>query len=495
MNRIKALILSFIIIFVSLCVPVSSDAATTKPDISTPVKLSWNMIGNGQPQDTQAVMKVLNTYLKNKINATIDLKVLTWGDDFEQKSKAMLLSLEPLDITFTSNWALDYLNYASSGLFVDITDMLETYAPNAKKVLGPSVIKGASVNGRLYALPSNTNTTTQYGIVYNQKLATKYNINMSKVKNLKDLEPILKVIKSKEKSVTPFKPYGTGTVSNVLFSLPIERFAKLYNIPVSVLKSDNSLTAVNDISTPQAKNLFVLMNSWNRSGLISKNVNRYDSSDINTGKVFSFFDEVIPSKAYDLSKQTGITFNKIDIDSPYRTTESCLDTMQAISYTSENPERALMFLDLLYCDKYVNNLINFGIEKIHYTKKGANSISLTSKGQLDYYVSMPWMFGDQKLAYIADGYDPAASDTIAKYNTSSKNSPLLGFSYTKPPDLINTVSSVSYCYSTYIHGLICGSSDPQTTLPKFIKELQACGINKIINDVQRQIDSFKEENK
>ena len=48
--------------------------------------------------------------------------------------------------------------------------------------------------------------------------------------------------------------------------------------------------------------------------------------------------------------------------------------MQAISRTSKNPEIAMKFLEMFNTDKYLNNLINFGIEGTHYVKVADNVI-------------------------------------------------------------------------------------------------------------------------
>ena len=40
--------------------------------------------------------------------------------------------------------------------------------------------------------------------------------------------------------------------------------------------------------------------------------------------------------------------------------------MHAISIVSKNPERAMMFLNLLNTDEYLRNLLAFGIEGVHY---------------------------------------------------------------------------------------------------------------------------------
>ncbi len=59
--------------------------------------------------------------------------------------------------------------------------------------------------------------------------------------------------------------------------------------------------------------------------------------------------------------------------------------MMAISTASKNPERAMMFLNLLNTDPYLMTLLNFGVEGTHYTLKD-NEVVFSDK-RADY---QPW---------------------------------------------------------------------------------------------------------
>ena len=134
--------------------PSASTAAATDASKLDPVDLKWYVIGNGQQPDVQSVLDEANKYLKEKLNATLSLTCFLWGDDYEKKMTAKVASGEEFDICFTANWALNYGQNAAKGAFVDITDLIGKYAPKTKAVLGDAIIKGASINGKLYAIPT-----------------------------------------------------------------------------------------------------------------------------------------------------------------------------------------------------------------------------------------------------------------------------------------------------------------------------------------------------
>ena len=56
-------------------------------------------------------------------------------------------------------------------------------------------------------------------------------------------------------------------------------------------------------------------------------------------------------------------------------------------------------------------------------------------------------------------------------------------------DELNLISNVS---QKYWSNLITGTVDPQTELPKFIHELKLAGLDKVKEELQRQLDDFKQ---
>lgn len=473
------------LIAVSFSIP--SVSAKTKPiDTSKEVNLKWFVIGNGQPEDMSIVLKSVNTYLKKKINAKLDLTIFTWGDDFENKMNARIASGANFDMTFTSSWALNYSQNARIGAFTDLTDMMDTYAPKTKALLGPDVIKGASVDGRLYAIPSYGCMATSYGLLINKNLAKKYNINLTKIKKLEDLEPALKAIKSKDGSITAFRPTeNSGAFDTLNFKRIIDS-----NIPVSIIGDGKSKKVINDLETPQALSLFKLMNKWYKAGYIPKIAdvrNMTDEFNPQSGKVFSYVTNLSPTK--ELSN-FGISWQAINLTPGYISTENCNIIMQAVSATSQNPERALMFLELMNNDKYLSNLINFGIEGTHYKKVKSNVIDSISPDCDRYNPGTSWMFGNNTIVYNLPSEDPNRWKTSEAWNKSAIRSSILGFYYDNSKTK-TAIASVSEILRGYMNDLLVGKSDAQTTLTKLNKELNAGGLDRLIEDAQKQIDNYK----
>ncbi|MEI2399544.1 hypothetical protein V8V88_30245, partial [Paenibacillus phytohabitans] len=110
--------------------PASTPAATELPE----VKLTFIYPVAADPgKDQQLVNDEINKYIKDKINATVELKPLTF-DEYEPKLNAMLAAQEDFDIAFSSKgWLGNYQPYIDRGAYLEITDeMISSYAPEAR---------------------------------------------------------------------------------------------------------------------------------------------------------------------------------------------------------------------------------------------------------------------------------------------------------------------------------------------------------------------------
>ncbi len=473
---------------------VASDTSTAADSSVAldPVELKWYVIGNGQPKDMDAVLAKVNEYLKPKINATLKtLNVFSWGDDFEQKMGAKVASGEEFDITFTSNWALNYLQNAPKGAFVDLTPMMDEYAPKTKALLGDKVIKGASIDGKLYAIPTNKEMAHNWGFLINKDLADKNGIDISTIKKFEDIEPALKIIKAKEPGVEPFQTVVGESAYRIL------DFEKMVddNVPGAIYGDGRDTKVINDFDTPEAKTLFTTLHTWFKAGYIRKDADTITDWQANrkAGKVFSAVASLKPGKDGEESVSSGINWVQVDITKPMATTREMTGSMQAISKSSQNPERALMFLELFNTDPELCNLINYGIEGTHYTKTADTKIEVTQAGKDGYNPGTPWMFGNQFNTYIYDSekFESATAkwDKFKAYNESATASPILGFTFNSEP-VKTKVAALTGVKKQFMPGLETGKSDPAVALPKFTAKLKAAGMDDVLAEMQKQVDTF-----
>ncbi|OPH47918.1 hypothetical protein BC351_39180 [Paenibacillus ferrarius] len=88
------------------------------------------------------------------------------------------------------------------------------------------------------------------------------------------------------------------------------------------------------------------------------------------GKAFAYVAHMKPGYETKEAISTDTPMVAARIISPVTSTSSIANIMFSIAKNSKDPERAMMFLNLLYSDKELINLIDYGIEGKHYVKKG-----------------------------------------------------------------------------------------------------------------------------
>lgn len=456
-----------------------------KPELE-PYELSWYFI-NDKPQDNDMVQAEVSKYLTEKINATIKLNPLGW-DDYGQKVDLMLAAGEPFDICFSSSWMNFYPNVAK-GAFIEISELLEKYGQDLKKVEDPGFWPGATVSGKLYGIPVNKEMAHAYGYLYNKDIADKHGIDMSAVKSDFDLDQILKQMKEKEPemiAVSPPSPNFTLNYSLISFPLALENIT-------------NDFKIFNMYEKPEAVDLVKLHRKWYLNGYIPKDISTLDEGSIwnlyYSGKLFALGASLKPGK--DAEEQPACQFKvgQVMFKSVVQTSD-INSSIVCISKTSKNPERAMMCLNLVNSDPYLFNLITLGIENTHWVKTadGRWDLAESQKGEGKQTYNAPaWELGNNFLCYIGVNEDPMKWENFKKFNQESELSNTLGFVF-EVESVKNEIAAVKNVQAVY-KGLDQGSIDPDKAIPEFIKKMKDAGLDKIQEEAQKQLDQWIETNK
>lgn len=481
------LFLTVIISSFSFMMPLQINAAS-KIDTSGEVKLKWILVGNGTQEDNDLVFTEINKYLKKKINASVDVLTFTWAD-FTNKMLIYMAAGENYDIGYTSNWSVNFNRIASIGLYRDITDMLDTYAPKSKALLGEKVLKGAALDGRIYGLPVyNSNIVGSFGLLLNKKLVDKYKVNTAKIKKLQDLEPIMKKIKADNSKIINFYPFDPAGSEGIINTLDYEQL--IANTPAGVLKDGKSTRVVNIFESVQANSLFTLLNKWYKAGYIPKSApanNAYFRT--NKANIFALYSSINCQTGENMRNENGIEMIPVSLTKPYISTDGVQNNIQSVSCLSKNPERALMLLELANTDEKFSNMLNYGLEGIHYKKTGAKTIAQLSPRYNQYNPGTPWEFGNQTLTYSTPGHSPGVWTTLKENIKAAAASPFLGRTF-DPAPVINEIALYTNIQQRYLTDLYTGKADPASVLPELNSELKKAGLQEFLAEMQKQADTF-----
>lgn len=450
----------------------ANEKSASKDGITT---LKWYTIG-GEPKDYKQVMEKVNAYLGERIGVNLDMTFTDFGD-YNQKMSVVVNSGENFDLAFTCSWAGDYLGNSRKGAFLELDPYLDTTGKEMKATIDQRFWDGAKVDGKTYGVPNQKELGQAPMWVFTKEYVDKYEIPVDKIHTLEDLEPWLKLIKEKEPNVVPL--YITkGFSFNVFFDQLVD--------PVGISLDDNGeLKIKNMFETPEMKKSLDTLRRYYQAGYI--NADSATATDdkaikrlVTKGDGQPYADEIWSENLKYPVVSTPITDTWI-------TNGSTTGSLIAVSANSKNKEKSIEFLNLLNTDKELRNLINYGIEGTHYEKIGENKIKLLNKKAYD---STYFALGNLFITYATENEPETKWDEFQAFNDAAKVSPALGFKFNAQP-VSTEIAAVNNVLEEFKATLYSGSVDVDEYLGKLNAKLKQQGLDKIIAEMQKQIDAWK----
>ncbi|MCC3376957.1 ABC transporter substrate-binding protein [Cohnella sp. REN36] len=462
----------------------SSSPAEGNSSKGAPVELSWYTIGTPQ-KDVDKVMQEVSKYTKEKINATVKMTMIDWGD-YNQKMQVLTASGTPMDIMFTASWAFDYVQNARKGAFKPIDDLLKKEGAGIVSTLDPAFLEGSKVDGHNYGIPAYKELPSQEVWRFNKTILDADKLDISNVRSLESLEPLLKAVKEKNPDVVPFqvdKNYGPYVPYDYL----IEKF------PLAVKLDDTSYKVVNVLDTPEMKQALKTMHKYYTAGYIpTEAATTESSSDVMvTGKWFADKATTQPFADNLWSTSAGYPIVSTPLSDALIYNWSVMGSMQAISANSKHPEKAMEFLNLLNTDPVLRNMVDSGIEGTHFKK--IDDTHMENLPESKNYDMPTFSLGNIMLTYLNPGDPENKWDEFKKYNAAGKPAVLLGFNFDMSK-VSNEIAAINNAKEAYWAPLMTGTVDPDKYLPKAIEKLKAAGLDKVMAEAQSQLDAWKAAN-
>ncbi|MCL2321148.1 MAG: ABC transporter substrate-binding protein [Oscillospiraceae bacterium] len=461
---------------------------TAAPSTDLPfVTLTWYYPGTEQ-KDVKLVEDKLQEYLTQKgLNCRVELHAIDWGAWGDQ-TNVMISSGENFDIMFSAGWD-GYLTKVAKGAFVDISDLWKTYMPNTIAMLPQAYKDAVVVNGKTYGVPTNKDMAHTWGIIYRTDIATEVGADMTAVHSLADLGPVLEKVKAAHPDMVGIAMDKADNSNTQLDWDPIcgqTVPAKLY--------PNKDFTVINPNSTPETLDLLHAMRDFYQKGYINTDAATLEDRRplYNDGKCFCYTTTLKPLVAADLSKTSGFPYEQLSFTQPFITSNDAQGSINCVSVTSKNPERALMFLELMNTDPVVNNMVNFGIEGTHYQLMPdgmRNWMAGQDRNTVTYYAGADWELGNQFINLLLEGTNPDKWKLYSDMNSSATPSKALGFVF-DASNVQTEIAAVTNVNQQYEASLFTGTVDPDTTLPEFLQKQKDAGLDTIIAEAQKQLDAW-----
>ena len=163
----------------------------------------------------------------------------------------------------------------------------------------------------------------------------------------------------------------------------------------------------------------------------------------------------------------------------------------AIGVNSKHPERAMAYLELINQDEEVFRAMQYGIEGKTYVVD-ENGCKTTPEGVDPSTLALRNLgMGTQveKFMYKNAADEQKVLDEFDRYESKAVYSPLTAFVFDDSA-VAAECAAVANVLTEYKLPLDFGVSDPETALPELREKVKEAGVDKIIDEVNRQLEEY-----
>jgi putative aldouronate transport system substrate-binding protein len=378
----------------------------------------------------------------------------------------------------------DYSCFVNLGAYADLTDMLKTDAPALNSYIPPLLWEGVKINGKIYSVPTYKDSSKTRFYVWDDAYVKKYGIDIAKVHTYQELDAALRKIKAGEGARFYPLPLSQGNLWDVLYADDYDSMT--VGLPaVGVGVSDKSRKVVSVFEQPEIMDRLKYLHRWYADGIINPDApvlkepmkQRLLFHAIGWPAAVSVWQVNEGVAKYDVEKVFG----------PSYSTDSIQGSLNAVSANSKYKKEALKLLELINTDHKMRDMMAFGIEGTNFSYVKPNVVNLLTADQWNLARYQQGTFFQMSTI---QGEPENAWDQVKQQNEQASASELLGFVFDNK-NVINELSNCNSVYDKYKYELLTGASDPAVAVPAMMNDLKAAGLQKIIDEAQRQVNAFK----
>lgn len=449
------------------------------------------IIGNEQPKQDK-IFETVSRQMQEEIGMTFETVLLGFGD-YQEKLNLMLSGGDRLDVLpVYFSQASSYIN---AGQIVNLADYIYDHGKDIIDFMGEDVATSGSMNGFIYGIPANKESSSQAGIVMRKDIVDELGIDVESLKTPWDLTAVFEQVKA------AYPELDAIAGSNILYK--IETHDPLFDDFGVLMNHGQDTTVVNWYETEEYKERSQLVNDWYKSGYVkldAATTTETNQNLVKAGSLFSYISSIKPGFLIQENVSCGtemVTQYLGDLDgNPCANlwTNSVNFFDWGIAQQSENKEKAMQFLNYAYSSPAWNNLMNFGIEGEDYVKVAGSDVLIDYPEGVDsttvYHMNMGWMYPNQFIGYVWNGQPEDIWNQYQLFNEAVTYSKAFGFMYDSS-SIATELTALNSVAEEYLKPIETGSvSNLDETLDAFNKKLYDAGLQKVMDLKQEQLDAW-----
>ena len=444
-------------------------------------------LANPDSAQVQKVQDAVNAYIADKINVQINLTDIGSGE-YTDKANLSLANNE-INLLWTASWesTIGTNDLVPNNAVYDITDLLPGTPLYGSMDEGQW--EASKYNGKNYFIPVYKDNVEGYDIMARKELVDKYGWDLSSVKKLADIEPMLEDCKAEGLKY----PYLTQKTA-MFYRWYIDSFdfftADATANWVAVDRATN--TVVETILTDEYKEFCTLMAEWAEKGYISEDDVTKTTTDTTTQTQdwgFSWWTDIPVND--EANSRYGQDVVMVPATDRYAHSTSALGSCYCVTANStpEQAQACIDFMGLLYTDSKLADLYTFGIEGEDFTYDANGHVTQTS----DKYNHSMWESASATIVTPLDNEPDNKADLYIDFNGGANTSCAAGFRFDKSP-VEAQFTACQNVFNEYGFALENGGypvADVESTIDAYYAALNEAGFQDVVNEFIAQYDAWK----
>jgi putative aldouronate transport system substrate-binding protein len=457
--------------------------------------------GGGKKAATDEVWSKVSDYVKSKgLNVKFNVNFIPFTD-FKQQMLVMAASGDTWDMNFDASW-LSFKQMAARGSYMALNDLLPKYAPNLlRKYEEQGTLAAATMNGQIVGLPWTIKMNERAFVGWRADLAEKAGIVRApnSIRTIEDLDVLLHELKD------AYPNEKLSRSSPLTFYLIRDEWVDLEFHGLGFYLDDPKMTVQAIEQQPYYLESAKMSKRWNDYKILNRDAsidNENAADQWRNGKLL-----------FTITSHEWANANPGFIDPSFRQQMSlmypdkryinrtALANVLAINRNSEHADLVLRFLDMMETDKELYDLVQYGIEGKTYVLDG-NAAKYPEGMQ---YVSSNYLEWDSRWAfwwkpefmrptpiYPGDFWIKEAEFASLPINI---NSPVDGL-FISDDNIKSEVAKRDQIADEIGKPIEYGKTkNVEQEVADYVEKQKASGLDKIIAEVQNQIDAYLENKK
>lgn len=441
--------------------------------------------------DQEKINDALVELAYEELDVNLTVKALPIMDCFTQL-QLMIAGGEDIDVF--PCWAASIASFVSGGYVLDIADYVnEEDMPNVAKWIGLDDVATANVNGYVWGVPRMSERVFPECIEMRKDILDELGISIEDIQSFDDVTEVFAKVKEAYPDMVIFSGSYNGGMG---WNTDMAGNQDSLNNEFGVLDNfGETLEVINEYESDYWISIVKQMREWYEAGYVSKDMSTSQDDGATlmaAGNLFAYRDNYKPNTPQEKLAQTGYELVQYLYTEPLRTTTATSSLCYSISGLTENPDRAVEFLDWIFGSAEVNNLIQWGIEGEHYVVNEDGTVFYPDgiDSQTDgYHNDFGWVLPNQFAGYIWEGTDKDIYQQYEDYKASAHTSAAYGFSF-DPSAVEDEVIACQAIIDEYLPSITTGSVDPDSAIAEMNEKLYAAGLQTIMDEKQEQLNTW-----